>query len=411
MTSLPTRPALDRRLRVAGHRLGIPDCLDCARVAIMTVLRLILLGLLGCAVLGLAGWGALAIWYALPAGENVRLALAAGLVGLAVVGLVVAVWRGRVVRPLAPFALAGAALLGWWITVTPSNDRDWQTDVARLPAAEIDGDLVTLSNVRRFTYQDATTFEPDWHERTVDLNTLEALDLFAVYWMGEPIAHIMLSFVFAGEPVTISIETRKEVGEDYSTIAGFFRQYELYYVVSEEPDIVALRTTYREPPEDVYLYRVEIPPEAARKLFLQYLGEINRLNEQPSFYNTMTTNCTTVIAMHARALGGELPRSWKVLLSGYFPQLLHERGVLDQSLPYDELRDASLINATRQCSPGRRRFLGPDQGRPAGDLAAIQVRKPNSRHWRFASDIIGHDGDEHTTRKPASTCRLIGLTL
>jgi hypothetical protein len=308
------------------------------------VLRLTLFGLLGCAVLGLALWGALAIWYATPLAEGLRLALGGGLVTLAVAGLLVAALRGRVWRSLAPFAAASIALGAWWTTITPSNDRDWQADVAQQPSAEINGDLVTLSNVRRFAYEDATTFEPFWHERTVDLGTLEALDLFAVYWMGEPIAHIMLSFVFAGEPVTISIETRKETGEAYSTIAGFFRQYELYYVVSEEPDVVALRTTYREPPEDVYLYRVEIPPEAARKLFLHYLGEINRLNEEPSFYNTMTTNCTTVIAMHARALGGELPRSWKVLLSGYFPLLLHERGVLDQSLPYDELRDASLIN-------------------------------------------------------------------
>jgi hypothetical protein len=317
------------------------------------VLRLLLLGLFACIALGIAGWGALAIWYALPAGESVRLALAAAFLVLGVIGLVVAVWQRRIVLPLAPFAIAGVVLAAWWSTVTPSNDRDWLADVARNPTAEIDGDRVTLQDVRRFAYRSADDYTANWHDRTLDLDKLETLDLYAVYWMGDSIAHIMVSFGFAGEePVTISIETRKEQGEAYSTIAGFFRQYELYYVVSEEPDVVALRTSYREPPEDVYLYRVGIPKEHIRRLFLHYLGEINRLAEEPKFYNTATTNCTTVIAMHARALGGELPRSWKVLLSGYFPELLHERGVLDQSLSYPELREASLINPRAEAALG-----------------------------------------------------------
>ena len=75
--------------------------------------------------------------------------------------------------------------------------------------------------------------------------------------MGDAIAHIMLSFGFAGRDyVTISIETRKEVGESYDTIRGFFRQYELIYIVGDERDLIRLRTNYRKnPPEDVYLYR------------------------------------------------------------------------------------------------------------------------------------------------------------
>jgi hypothetical protein len=317
------------------------------------VLRPILLGLLACVALGIAGWGALAIWYALPAPESARLALAAAFLGLGVLGLAVAVWQRRIVWPLAPFAVACVLFAAWWSTVTPSNDRDWLVDVAQNPTAEIDGDRVTLRNVRRFAYRSADDYTLNWHDRTLDLAKLDSLDLYAVYWMGDPIAHIMVSFGFAGEePVTISIETRKEKGETYSTIAGFFRQYELYYVVSEEPDVVALRTSYREPPEDVYLYRVGVPKEHIRRLFLHYLGEINRLAEKPKFYNTATTNCTTVIAMHARTLGGELPRSWKVLLSGYFPELLYERGILDQSLPYPELRQASLINARAEAALG-----------------------------------------------------------
>ncbi len=320
----------------------------------LSILRLVALALLGLAVLGFAGFGALALWYNLPdalgAGRQ-AVALAYGALGLG--GLALALWYRRVVAPLLPFALATGAFFFWWSTIEASNDRHWQPDVAELASAEIDGDLVTLRNVRRFAYRSADDFTPAWHDRTVDLAALETLDLYAVYWMGDAIAHIMLSFGFGNqEPVTISIETRKEVGEAYSTLAGFFRQYGLFYVVSEEPDVVALRTSYREPPEDVYLFRVDVPPEAIRRLFLHYLAEINRLNEQPRWYNTLTTNCTTAIATHVRALGGELPLTWRVLLSGYFPSLLYDRGVLDQSLPYEELRARSLINERAQAALG-----------------------------------------------------------
>lgn len=324
----------------------------------MRVGRAIGVGLLSALMLGLAGFAALALWYNLPEMPGPgRLAATLALPALAVLGLALAVRHGRLVAPLLPAALAIGGFFLWWSTIEARNDRAWQPDVVLLAAAEIDGDRVTLRNVRRFAYRSAEDVTPSWHERTVDLASLQTLDLYAVHWMGEPIAHIMLSFGFGDqEPITISIETRKEVGEAYSTLAGFFRQYELYYVVSEEPDVVALRTSYRQPPEDVYLFRVDVPKEHIRLLFLHYLAEINRLNDQPKWYNTLTTNCTTAIATHVRALGGELPLSWRVLLSGYFPALLYDRGVLDQSLPYAELREASLINERAEAALGAADF-------------------------------------------------------
>ena len=43
-------------------------------------------------------------------------------------------------------------------------------------------------------------------------------------------------------------------GQAYSALAGLYRQFELYYVVGDERDIVRLRTNFRL--EDVYLYRL-----------------------------------------------------------------------------------------------------------------------------------------------------------
>ena len=225
-----------------------------------------------------------------------------------------------------------------------------------LPSAEVDGDTVTVRSFRNIHYISETEYAPRWYEKVVDLRQLDTLDLIAVYWMGDAIAHTIMSFGFAGDQVAISIEIRKEQGEDFSALAGFFRRYELYYVVCDERDLIGQRTTYRDPPEDVYMYRVTIPREQIRRLFLQYVTKINELHERPEFYNTLTTNCTTNIMTHVRGVQEQVPISWKVLLSGYFPDLVYERGKLDQSLPFDALRRRSRVNERAQAADGAADF-------------------------------------------------------
>jgi len=227
-----------------------------------------------------------------------------------------------------------------------SNQRDWQPDVAETPYATINGDMITIHNVRNFTYRTEIDFSPRWETRTYDLSKLDSVDLIAVYWAGKAIAHIMVSFGFAGKDyVTVSIETRKEKGESYSTLAGFFRQYEIYYVVADERDVVGLRTTYRQPQEDVYVYRINGPLKNARRVFLDYLKGMNELRERPSYYNTLTTNCTTGVLLHTRMNPESPPMSWKILLTGYVPDYLYELGRLDNTQPFPSLEKISHVNA------------------------------------------------------------------
>jgi hypothetical protein len=317
-----------------------------------TLLRLLGTGLIGLLATGAAIWGGLALWFALPGVDGVRATLALGFVALGAGSLLTALLRRRLIVPLLPFAVAFVALLAWWSTIEASNDRAWQGDVAMLPLAEINADVITLRNIRNFNYSSEIDYTPRWYDKTVDMRQLDTLDLIAVYWMGDAIAHTILSFGFAGEQIAISIETRKEQGEAYSALAGFFRRYELFYVVADESDLIGLRTSYRDPPEDVYLYRVNIPRENIRRLFLQYVAKINELHERPEFYNSATTNCTTNIVMHIRAFQERVPLSWKMLLSGYFPDLVYERGRLDQSLPFDALRRQSHINERAGAADG-----------------------------------------------------------
>jgi hypothetical protein len=155
----------------------------------------------------------------------------------------------------------------------------------------------------------------------------------------------MMSFSFNDrEFVTFSIETRKEKGEDYSAIKGFFKQYELIYIVGDERDLIRVRTDYRNPQEDVYLYRTRVDRKRAQKLFIEYIRQINMMKDKPVWYNTLTTNCTTNIVRHIRTFSNNIRYNWKILLSGYAPLYAYEMGILDTRVPFKDLEKLSYIN-------------------------------------------------------------------
>ena len=316
---------------------------------IATVAGLALLGLL---IAASGGWGALALAISGPPTEALRNTLAAAFAAAVLVALVALFIRRWRWRAFAAYLALFALLLAWWGSLAPSNDRDWQTDVAVLPYATIDGDLVTVHNIRNFAYRSETDYTPAYYDKTYDLRKLNGVDLVAVYWMGPAIAHAIVSFGFTGgDHLAVSIETRKEKGESYSTVNGFFRQYELIYVVADERDVIRLRTNYRrDPPEDVYVYPVKGRVEDARRFFMQYMKQINELKARPEFYNTLTSNCTIDIWFNTLVNAEHIPFSWKILASGYLPEYLYQSGRLDTSLPFPELQRRVHVNARAQAA-------------------------------------------------------------
>jgi hypothetical protein len=301
------------------------------------------------AVLGMTVWAAGVLYYSPLLDEGLRPGAAAILLVATVLVFIFLPRRGRT---LVGFLAVFGVLVALYFRIPASNDRDWQLDVAVTPYATFNGDVVTIHGVRNFDYRTETDFTPPhWETRTYDLSKLDSVDLIAVYWAGKPIAHIMLSAGFGGKDyVAVSIETRKERGESYSTFAGFFRQYELVYVVADERDVIRVRTNYHRPQEDVYVYRLRTPRINMRRVFLEYMKAINGLHKQPRFYNTLTTNCTTTILMHTRVNPESPPMSWKVLLSGYVPDYLYELGRVDTSRPFPELEKLSHVNARAQAA-------------------------------------------------------------
>ena len=231
----------------------------------------------------------------------------------------------------------------WRFSLRPSNARDWQPDVARVATAEIQAGRVTVKNVRNFRYRSVTDFDERWEERRLDLSKLDGLDLFVSFWGAPFIAHTIMSWSFAdGQHLAVSVETRKTKDQEYSTLAGFFRQYELIYVAADERDVVALRTNFRG--EEVYLYRLKTTQQAGRTLLLDYLDAINALAREPRWYNALLTNCTTAIRQRVIHAGGKVPLSWKLLANAYLPELLYERGSIDTTRTFPELKAMSRIS-------------------------------------------------------------------
>lgn len=287
------------------------------------------------------GWACLALWFDGPTSKPLSGLLAGGFL-LAAASLLVLVrplWRGLV--------LAGVlwlVVLVWWLSITPQNDRDWQPDVAHLPTATFEGDVVTLHNVRNFDYASKTKFTEYWEDRQYDLSKIKGVDLYLFFWDPTLIAHTIMSWEFDdGRHLAISIETRKEKGETYSALRGFFRQYELYYVVADERDVVRLRTNHRG--EQSFLYRLRPTPGLARATLQAYLEEVNSLSREPQWYNAFTHNCTTTIRSHARQAGNSIPWDWRILANGKGGELLYSRGTINTSLPFAEVQARSNITA------------------------------------------------------------------
>ena len=229
--------------------------------------------------------------------------------------------------------------------IVPSNDRDWSPDLAVLPRAEFSGNQVTIRNIRNCTYRTAEDYDVDHYDRTFDLEKIQSLDFVVVPFLEMPsLAHIAVSFGFAGnEYVGVSVEIRKEKGEEYAPIKGVMRQFELMYVVADERDMIRLCTDQYL--NGVYVYRANASPEVVRAMFVDMMHRVNELAEKPEFYNTFTNNCTTNIVKHINSLGtGTVPYDYRVLLPGYFDKLIYDLDMIEKDVSFERTKTNARVN-------------------------------------------------------------------
>jgi len=295
----------------------------------------------------LIAWGTLAIYYSNLPWTGLRLGLAGAFAAFSIWAL----WLSQQRRMPFVFLVMILGVVGWWISISPSHDRKWRPEVAVMPRAFIDGDRVHITGVRNFDYVDRNDFTVRWEEREVLLSHLTALDFYVSYFSEGPVGHTFVSFIFDNAPpLSISIETRPEVGEGFAPIASLFKQFELIYVVGDERDLVGVRTNHRREP--VYLYHLNTSAADARRLLLVYLARINELADQPEFYHLLTNSCTINIMRYANAAGRVGRFDIRHLFNGLVDSYLYHSGRVDTTLPFAELRRRSLINADAQAADG-----------------------------------------------------------
>lgn len=316
-----------------------------ARPARPGALRLLARIAAAACVLVCGAWCVLALWFQLPPAFALLLGASIAVATLATIALVLALPRAHITRILGlAVGVTYLLVLSWWLGLSPSHERDWQPDVARLLAPEVKGNIVTLDNVRAFDWETEQRFTERWERRQYDLDHLVSADLVLSYWMGPHIAHSLVSFGFDdGRQLVFSLEIRKEQGEAFSAIAGFFRRYEQVIIAADEHDIVRTRSNARG--EDVVLYRLRASPEQLRAVLLAYLERAGSLRREPQFYNTLTSNCTTILFELAREIDPDLPLDWRLLASGHFAEYAYDHEGLVPGYTYEELARRGHINA------------------------------------------------------------------
>lgn len=291
-------------------------------------------------------WGGLALHYQLPFStpQNIFIQLAWACLGGYALYLL---WRGFWKTGLILYLVLHGELLLWWSDIQPSHDRLWADDVAQQTTGEVQGNKVTLHNVRNFAWRSETDYDVRWESRDYDLQRLRSVDLVTSHWGMDSIAHILVSFGFDNDDfVTFTVEIRKEQGESFSELGGFFKQFELSILATDERDAIGVRPNVRG--EDSYLYRIAMPAHVRRALFLAYVEQANALAETPRFYNTVTVNCTTLVYSMLQQITEGFPLDSRLLLTGYLPSYIQEQDGLISGFELDELRSLGHINPRSQ---------------------------------------------------------------
>ncbi len=239
----------------------------------------------------------------------------------------------------------GAAIL---YSKVARTDRDWETKFEKQARFERAGNTLRLFNGRAFSFLPDGTEQARWFDQSYDRENLVRIWYFVEPFSGSPVfAHSFVSFVFEGlggqKVLSISVEARKEKGEEYDPIKGLFREFELSYVWSTEKDIltrIAVSLDHK-----LYAHELNVPPAQAQQIFMHFVERTNALAGEPRFYNTISSNCTNELAKAVNdAYPKALPWRWSWVLTGWSGRWLFALGfVVSDTENFKALQQRSNI--------------------------------------------------------------------
>ncbi len=194
-------------------------------------------------------------------------------------------------------------------------DREWVEELSKMPKFSQTERGYHIKNLRQWDFRLAGPLTKQWSETHIYPN-----DLSAVWYFLEPFenndmfAHTYLSFVFTTEngnsqTISVSVEARREDGENYSALRGIFRKFELLYVWSTEKDIHTKIAIHRD--DQLYAYQLNLSKEHMIAIFEHFIKRTNDLKDNPRFYNTLFSNCTNELA---KAVNDAFPKAlpWNI---------------------------------------------------------------------------------------------------
>ena len=253
-------------------------------------------------------------------------------------------FRSLSITKAIPFLML-AFMLAWLATIQASNNRDWLDEISKLPNIHMDNKKVTIENFRNFTWQGINESNLNWESRSYDLDKLQSLYLYVVpFHDSKYMAHTMLGFDFQDQGIVmVSVETRKEKGEDYSLVAGALRQLELIYVFGSEQDLLTLRAVHRK--ANIHLYPVKAEADFIISLFQDLAQSANALHHNPQFYRTLRDNCTTTLVKHIdRHYEEKIGMRMEIIFPAKAGELLYEFNRMDTHLSYEQAHEVSRID-------------------------------------------------------------------
>lgn len=251
-------------------------------------------------------------------------------------------------KPFVLLVVFTGFFLWWWFSQRPSHHRDWDPNFAQLPRVSLAGDVITIENVRNTEYRTIKDYTVRYETRTYHLSGLQGVDALVLYWGSAWMCHPMFVFDFGEDGrVCISIEVRYRAGQKFGLFRSLYRQQELIYVVSDERDAILRRTKCLKN-HDIYLYSLDVTPLPLHQFFFEYSNSINTLADHARWYHGLTTNCTTSIYVQGRA---RMQWDWRMLFNGELDRLMYDRELLDQSLPFEKLKQQSWVNDIANSAP------------------------------------------------------------
>lgn len=206
----------------------------------------------------------------------------------------------------------------------PQMVRNWYPYLSHTPQVEITETGFTVSPVSDWSYE----YDRETDTTYLDSASYDFDELRRVWFMLEPqpgsqlAAHTLLLFEFEGDRLLgLTIEARREEGEEYSAFHGQFNAFELIYIWATARDLLIRRAVMLD--HEVFVYPVDISAEQNRTLLRNLLQRSQSLQQMARYYNTIVSNCTNELA---KAAGFHWAPAY--ILTGRSDEYLYRRGIL-----------------------------------------------------------------------------------